>query len=94
MTDDFGYLNARIRVRSTRLLHEGFFREALQLSFPELVKILTDSPYGLDLTGDTIADIDRAVSLHFKRAAADLPRLVSGRAREAVKLILLRGLGK
>lgn len=90
MTDDFSYLNARIRVRSARLLHEGFFREALQVRYPELVKILSESTYGPDLTGDAIADIDRAVSLHFNRTAADLPRRVSGRAREAVRLVLMR----
>jgi V/A-type H+-transporting ATPase subunit C len=90
VADDFGYLNARIRVRSSRLLHEGFFREALHLSFAELVKVLAESVYGPDLTGQTLADVDRAVSLHLNRTVADLPRLVSGRAREAVSLILMR----
>ncbi len=90
MADDFGYLNARIRVRSSRLLHEGFFREALHLSFSELVKVLAESIYGPDLTGQTLADVDRAVSLHLNRTVADLPRLVSGRAREAVSLLLMR----
>jgi V/A-type H+-transporting ATPase subunit C len=90
VADDFGYLNARIRVRSSRLLHEGFFREALHLSFAELVKVLAESVYGPDLTGQTLADVDRAVSLHLNRTVADLPRLVSGRAREALSLILMQ----
>ena len=90
MADDFGYLNARIRVRSSRLLHEGFFREALHLSFSELVKVLAESIYGPDLTGQTLADVDRAVSLHLNRTVADLPRLVSGGAREAVNLLLMQ----
>ena len=90
MVDDFGYLNARIRVRSSRLLHEGFFHEALRLSFAELVKVLAESIYGPDLTGETLPDIDRAVFLHLKRTVADLPRLASGRAREALSLILMR----
>ena len=89
MADDFGYLNARIRARSARLLHEGFFREALRLSFAELVKILAESPYGADLTGDTLADVDHAVALHLNRTVTDLPGLVSGRAREAVNLVLM-----
>jgi len=90
VVDDFGYLNARIRVRSSRLLHEGFFHEALRLSFAELVKVLAESIYGPDLTGETLPDIDRAVFLHLKRTVADLPRLASGRAREAVSLILMQ----
>ncbi|MEJ2430738.1 MAG: hypothetical protein P8075_17735 [Deltaproteobacteria bacterium] len=40
MSDDFGYLNARIRVRRGQLLHEGFFHEALSLSFAEVVMSL------------------------------------------------------
>jgi V/A-type H+/Na+-transporting ATPase subunit C len=91
VADDFGYLNARIRVRSARLLHEGFFREALHLSFPEFVKVLAESTYGPDLTGDTLAEVDRAVSLHLKRTTTDLPGLVTGRAREAMQLVLSGG---
>ena len=90
MTDDFGYLNARIRVRRGRLLHEGFFHEALSLSFPEVVKVLGESIYGPDLTGDGLSDVDRAVRVHLTRKVADLPRLVSGEAREAVSLLLMR----
>jgi len=90
VADDFGYLNARIRVRSSRLLHEGFFREALRLSFSELVKVLAESDYGPDLAGHTLADVDRAVSGHLNRTVADLPRLVSGSAREAVNMLLMR----
>jgi V/A-type H+-transporting ATPase subunit C len=90
VTDDFAYLNARIRVRRSRLLHEGFFSEALRLSFPELVKVLGETIYGPDLTGESLADVDRAVMVHISRTVGDLPRLVSGRAREAVNLILMR----
>ena len=90
MTDDFGYLNARIRVRSARLLPESFFREALRFGFPELLKVLAESIYGAYLVGDALADVDRAVTLHLNRSIADLPRLVAGRAREAVSLLLMR----
>jgi V/A-type H+-transporting ATPase subunit C len=90
LTDDFTYLNARIWVRRSRLLPEGFFREALRLGFPDLVKVLKESTYGPDLTGDTLEDIDRAVMVHLDRTVGDLPRLVSGKAREAVSLLLMR----
>ncbi len=90
MTDDFGYLNARIRVRLSQMLPEGFFREALRLSFPELVKSLGRTIYGPDLTGEDLADVDRAVMVHLNRTIGDLPRLVAGVAREAVSLLLMR----
>jgi V/A-type H+/Na+-transporting ATPase subunit C len=90
VTDDFGYLNARIRIRRGQLLPEGFFSEALKLSFAELVKILGDTIYGPDLTGDSLAEVDRAVAGHLERTVGDLPRLVAGEAREAVVLLLLR----
>jgi V/A-type H+-transporting ATPase subunit C len=90
VTDDFGYLNARIRVRRSQLLPDGFFSEALRLSFPELVKVLGETIYGPDLTGDSLADVDRAAMVHLSRTVGDLPRLVSGEARDAVNLILMR----
>ncbi len=90
MTDDFAYLNGRIRARRSQLLTEGFFREALSLNFPELVKVLAESIYGPDLTGESLSDVDRAVTVHFDRTVADLPRLVSGKAREAVNLLLMQ----
>jgi V/A-type H+-transporting ATPase subunit C len=90
LSDDFGYLNSRIRYRRRQLLQEGFFREALTLSFSEMVKVLGETPYGADLTGDALSDVDRAVRIHLNRTVTDLPRLVSGEAREAVSLLLIR----
>jgi V/A-type H+/Na+-transporting ATPase subunit C len=90
LTDDFTYLNARIWVRRSRLLPARFFREALRLDFPDLVKAVKGSIYGPDLTGDTLPDLDRAVMVHLNRTVGDLPRLVSGKAREAVSLLLMR----
>jgi len=90
VSDDFGYLNARIRYRRRQLLQEGFFREALTLSFPEMVKVLGETVYGADLTGDSLPEVDRAVGVHLNRTVTDLPRIVSGEAREAVTLLLIR----
>ncbi len=89
MIDDFGYLNARIRVRRSQLIPEGFFREALHLNFPELLKVLGESIYGPDLAGDSLFDVDRAVMVHFDRTVSDLTRLVSGIARETLILLLM-----
>lgn len=90
MTDDFAYLNARLRVRRSRLLPESFFREALGLSFPDLLTHLREGFYGPDLTGDTLPDLDRAIMVHLDRTVGDLPRLVSGQAWEAVSLLFMR----
>jgi V/A-type H+-transporting ATPase subunit C len=90
LTDDFTYLNARIWVRRSRLLPERFFREALRLDFPEMIKVIKESIYSPDLTGDSLADLDRAVMVHLNRTVGDLPRLVSGQARESVSLLLMR----
>jgi V/A-type H+-transporting ATPase subunit C len=90
LTEDFGYLNARIRVRLSQMLPEGFFREALRLSFPEIVKVLSDTIYGPDLTGDDLPDVDRAVVVHLNRTVNDLPRMASGPTRDAVNLLLMR----
>jgi len=90
LPDDFGYLNARIRVRRSRLLPEAFFREALSLNPPELVRVLGESMYGPDLTEGSVSGIDRAVRIHLSRTVGDLPRIVSGKTREAVRLLLLR----
>ncbi len=76
-------------MRRSQLLPEGFFRQALSLNFSELVRVLSQSIYGPDLTGDSLIDIDRAVMVHLDRTVADLPRLVSGEAREAVNLLLM-----
>jgi V/A-type H+-transporting ATPase subunit C len=90
MTDDFAYVNARIRARRSQLLPEGFFREALKLNFSELVKVLEESIYGPDLTGESLSDVDRAVLVHLDRTVAGLQRLVSGEARESVNLLLMQ----
>jgi V/A-type H+/Na+-transporting ATPase subunit C len=90
VTDDFAYLNARIRVRRGQVLPEGFFSEALILSYSELVKVLGESIYGPDLAGADLHDVDRAVRVHLDRMVGDLPRLVAGEAREAVSLLLMR----
>jgi V/A-type H+-transporting ATPase subunit C len=90
LTDDFSYLNARIRIRRSQLLSEGFFKEAIRLSFAELVKVLAESIYGRDLTGEGLGDVDNAVTAHLNRTVTDLPGMVSGNTREAVSLLLLR----
>lgn len=90
MTDDFGYLNARVRARRQTLLKESFFQEALDLSFSDFLRLLYETVYGPELSGQSLAEVDRAIARTQARLLGDLPRLVGGEAREAVRLLLLR----
>lgn len=90
MADDFGYLNARVRARRSTLLKESFFQEALDLSYPDFLRLLSESVYGQDLAGQGLPEVDRAIALTQARLVGDLAGLVTGEAREAVQLLLLR----
>jgi V/A-type H+-transporting ATPase subunit C len=72
------------------MVPEPFFQQALKQSFPDFLRTLSETAYGPDLVGDTLADVDRAVSNHLARNVRDLPSLVSGNMRELVQLPLLR----
>ena len=90
MTDDFGYLNARVRVRRSSLLPEGFFQESLKLSFADLISALGETPYAEYLSGDDLGAVDRGVAARFAKDAGSLPQLVGGQARDAVVMLLAR----
>lgn len=90
MADDFGYLNARVRVRRASLLKESFFQEALDLAYPDFLRLLSESVYGQALSGQGLPEVDQAILRTQARWVGDLPKLASGEAREAVRLLLLR----
>ncbi len=86
----FAYLNARVRSRRNQVVPESFFQQALNQAFSDFLRMLSETVYGADLVGDTLGDVDRAVSNHLARTVGDLPTLVSGELRELVSLPLLR----
>jgi V/A-type H+/Na+-transporting ATPase subunit C len=86
----FAYLNARVRSRRSEQVADGFFQQALSLSFPDFLRTLGETIYGPDLIGDTLADVDQAVAKHLGRTVMDLPGLVQGGLRELVSLPLMR----
>ncbi|WP_457637430.1 V-type ATPase subunit [Oceanithermus sp.] len=90
MTDDFGYLNARVRARRSSLLSEGFFKEALDINFDDFLAALGDTPYADHLNGSDLKSVDRAISSEFASSAGSLAWLVGGQAREALLLLLSR----
>mgnify|MGYP005605629217 CR=1 FL=1 len=75
MADDFAYLNARVRVRRGTLLKESFFQEALDLSFADFLRLLSETVYGGALAGQGLPDVDRAVLRTQAKLVGDLPRL-------------------
>ena len=90
MADDFGYLGARVRSRRGELLPESFFGEALAVGFADLLRMLAESPYGAYLSGESLGDVDRAVSELYRDRVLDLAELASGEAQEALRLLFLR----
>lgn len=90
MVEDFAYLNARVQARRGTLLKEAFFQEALDLSFPDFLRLLSESVYGGELSGQGLPEVDRAIGRTQARLVGDLPRLVAGGVREAVSFLLLR----
>ncbi|MGQ9510482.1 MAG: V-type ATPase subunit [Thermaceae bacterium] len=87
--DDFSYLNARIRARRASLLPEGFFQEALDLSFPDFLRTLSETVYGQALSGQDLSAVDRAVAKTQEEWVVDLVGLAGGEAREALRLLFL-----
>jgi len=90
VTDDFGYLNARVRARRAELLPEGFFQEGLNLKFADLLSALGDTPYAESLSGEDLGAVDQAVARHLNQSVGGLPGLVAGAARDAVLALLSR----
>jgi len=90
VADDFGYLGARVRSRRGELLPESFFSEALEVGFEDFIRMLSETPYGAHLAGETLTDVDRAVSGTYRDRVQDLERLASGEAKEALRLLFLR----
>jgi V/A-type H+-transporting ATPase subunit C len=90
MSQSFAYLNARIRSRRGQAVPESFFQQASTLSMPDFVRTLGETIYGPDLVGDSLADVDRAVSNHLGRTVSDLPALAVGELRELLSLLLMK----
>lgn len=89
MVDDFSYLNARVRARRAGLLPEGFFQEALDLSFSDFLRALSETVYGQELSGQDLVAVDRAVTRTQEKLVADLVDLSGGEAKEALRLLFL-----
>ncbi len=94
MPDDYGYINARIKVMRNQLLDGRQLGAALEAqSYQEFLRVLSESDLSADL-GDATAqgaglpELDAALSRNFFGAANKVVRLADGEARNEIGVLL------
>lgn len=96
MSEDFGYVNARIRGLSSRLLEPEFFRAALAAGdFGSFTSALAQSGYAEDLEeGRAVASglpaVDRAVARNFQRTTRSILTFADGVPHDLIAILLRR----
>lgn len=96
MSSDFGYINARVRGLSAKLLEPEFYTQALQDSdFSAFSSTLAQSPYSRELEeaqarGTGLAAIDAALARNFYATTRSILNFSDGRAHDLIALILRR----
>lgn len=96
MSEDFGYVNARIRGLSSRLLEPEFFQSALANGdFDAFTSALAQSGYAEDLEeGRAVATglpaVDRAVARNFQRTTRSILSFSDGEPHELIAILLRR----
>lgn len=96
MTDDYGYLNARVRGMKGRLLPAMAWRSALETSsLGEFVTFLGATPYAAAV-GEAmtlrkgVAGVEEGLRADFQRTVDHLLRIAGGRSRELLTIVLGR----
>ncbi|WP_027482031.1 V-type ATPase subunit [Deinococcus pimensis] len=96
MPDDYGYINARIKVMRTQLLDGRMLDATLEAqSYQEFLRVLSESVLAADLgdataQGAGLAELDAALSRNFFHTADKVYRLASGTARDEIGVLLQR----
>ncbi|AFZ67834.1 V-type ATPase subunit [Deinococcus peraridilitoris] len=94
MPDDYGYINARIKVMRTKLLDGRMLDAALGAqSYPEFLRVLSESELSADLgdataQGAGLAELDAALSRNFFTTANKVVHLADGTARDEIGILL------
>lgn len=94
MSSDFGYINARIRGLTAKLLEPDFFTQALSDDdFRAFTTTLSQSRYGQDLgeaqaRSSGLKMIDQALARNFYRTARSILSFSDGNAHELIALVL------
>ena len=94
MPDDYGYINARIKVMRNHLLDDRLLGAALEAqSYQEFLRVLAESALSADL-GDATAqgaglpELDAALSRNFFNTANKVVRLADGDAKNEIGVLL------
>lgn len=96
MPEDFGYVNARIRGMSAKLLSQDFYASVLGASdFDAFTSALGQTPYGPDLeeVGASVSGlevVDRAVARNFHRTTRSILAFADGTPERLVSILLRR----
>jgi V/A-type H+-transporting ATPase subunit C len=96
MSSDFGYVNARVRGMSSRLLGPEAYQAALDAEdFRAFTALLDQSPYASALeearaSTSGLAAVDRALARQFHGTTRSLLRFADGAPREMIAALLRR----
>ena len=94
MPDDYGYINARIKVMRTKLLDGRMLDAALEAqSYQEFLRVLSETELSADLgdataQGAGLTELDTALSRNFLGTAEKVYRLADGSARDEIGVLL------
>ncbi len=94
MADDYGYINARIKMMRTALL-DGRVLDSLlgAQTYPEFLRLLSESPLASDLTAATaqgagLPELDRGLSKNFFHSAAKVYSFADGVPKKEIGVLL------
>lgn len=96
MSRDFGYVNARVRGMSSRLLGADVFQAALAArDFRAFTSVLAQSPYGPALEeaqtrGTGLSAVDRALARDFHQTTRSMLSFADGEPRRMIAALLRR----
>ncbi|WP_161880441.1 V-type ATPase subunit [Deinococcus alpinitundrae] len=94
MADDYGYINARIKMMRTQLLGERALDAALGAqSYPEFLRLLSESELSGDLAAATaqgagLPELDQGLSKNFFENVEKVYRLADGDAKTEIGVLL------
>lgn len=94
MADDYGYINARIKMMRTALL-DGRALEGLlgAQTYPEFLRLLSESPLSSDLSAATaqgagLPELDKGLSQNFFNSAAKVYHFADGEPKKEIGVLL------
>jgi len=94
MADDYGYINARIKMMRTQLLGDRALEAALGAqSYPEFLRLLSESELSGDLAAATaqgagLPELDQGLSKNFFENVEKVYRLADGDAKTEIGVLL------